>query len=131
MKKIPTYGSSKAPAINDAFAALSSEGLPSCDDVAATTTVSPKNGVATEPERRKKLGKVTLAIEKSGRSGKTVTVLGGSGIAGMVAERRRDLLAELKRKFACGGTVEGDTIELQGDVRARMKTFLQSLGFFA
>ncbi len=130
MKKIPTDGSSKKPAINDAFAALSSEGLPSCDDAAAAT-VSPKNGAATEPERRKKLGKVTLAIEKSGRSGKTVTVLGGSGIAGMVAERRRDLLAELKRKFACGGTVVGDTIELQGDVRARVKTFLQSLGFFA
>lgn len=131
MKKIPTDGSSKTPAINDAFAALSSEGLPSYDDVAAAATVSPKNGATTEPERRKKLGKVTLAIEKSGRSGKTVTVLGGSGIAGMVAERRRDLLAELKRKFACGGTVVGDTIELQGDVRARVKTFLQSLGFFA
>ncbi len=118
-KKIPTEGSSSS-SINTAFAGLRIEGLPQGVVLPASSD---------KPSHTEKLGKVTLAIEKSGRSGKTVTVIKESGIEKLTAERREELLASLKRKFACGGTIEGDTLELQGDERSRIKIFLQSLGF--
>lgn len=36
---------------------------------------------------------------------------------------------ELKQKLACGGTVKGNNIELQGDHKERVKNYLVDLGF--
>jgi len=41
----------------------------------------------------------------------------------------KDLTKQLKAKLACGGTAKDKTIELQGDHRARVKTFLGEIGF--
>ncbi|MBQ2731700.1 MAG: translation initiation factor, partial [Opitutales bacterium] len=78
-----------------------------------------------------KLGKVHLRIEKSGRSGKTVTILEGPGIAALPAEQRSGLLKSLKQKFACGGAEVDGKLELQGDDRDRVRFFLQLLGYTA
>ncbi len=40
-----------------------------------------------------------------------------------------DLVKKLKSKLACGGTVKGDVIELQGDHRTNIKRALVELGF--
>ena len=125
MKKIPVDGSSSTSSINDAFGALHIADLPQADVPAKRRSADSK------PSQSEKLGRVHMNIEKSGRSGKTVTVLSGPGIVALTAERREDLLDSLKRKFACGGALEENTIEVQGDVRERAKLFLQMLGFSA
>lgn len=128
MKKIPTDGKASAEtSINNAFDALHIADLPQYAEPAATK----RKSADSKPERAERLGRVHMNIEKSGRSGKTVTVLGGPGIRALTAERRDDLLASLKRKFAAGGAIVEDTIEIQGDVRDRAKLFLQMLGFDA
>lgn len=123
-KKIPTDGKTSAVAsINDAFGALHIENLPQAE------APQKRRSADSKPSVPEKLGKVNLRIEKSGRNGKTVTILSGPGIAALHAEQRADLLASLKRKFACGGAETDGEIELQGDERERVRFFLQLLGF--
>ncbi len=125
-KKIPTDGKTSAVAsINDAFGALHIDNLPQAEPPRTRRSADSKPSVPA------KLGKVHLRIEKSGRGGKTVTVLDGPGIAALPPEQRADLLLSLKRKFACGGAEAGSAIELQGDERERVRFFLQMLGFTA
>ena len=41
----------------------------------------------------------------------------------------KDLGKEMKKKFACGGTVKDNEIELQGDHKKKAKAFLISRGY--
>lgn len=68
--------------------------------------------------------KITVTTDKK-RYGKIVTVVSGfeSGI-----DMKKTAKA-LKNKLACGGTYKGDTIELQGDHRDKIKPLLVELGF--
>lgn len=75
-----------------------------------------------------KLQKIHTRIEKSGRSGKTVTVLFGPGIESPGGAGRESLLKLLKNSLGCGGIVAESTIELQGDVRERAIARLRELG---
>lgn len=43
----------------------------------------------------------------------------------------KELASKLKSKFACGGTVKGNTIELQGEHSEKTKEELIKLGFSA
>lgn len=67
-----------------------------------------------------------LRMEKSGRSGKTVTVVSGLPHNG---EFLKTLSQELKRACGTGGAVLDDGVELQGDLRDRVRLFLQGKGF--
>ena len=40
-----------------------------------------------------------------------------------------DLCGELKRACGCGGAVREDTVEVQGDLRDRVRDVLQKKGF--
>jgi translation initiation factor 1 len=68
-------------------------------------------------------GKVVtkLRMEKKGRSGKTVTVVAGLP---RNADFLKELCQELKRACGTGGAVVDDTIELQGDLRDRVREYL-------
>ncbi len=68
--------------------------------------------------------KIKVSITEK-RFRKKVTVI--EGISGDVDIK--NVLKELKRQFACGGTYKNKTVELQGDHKRRMKDVLVKLGF--
>jgi len=67
-----------------------------------------------------------LRMEKSGRGGKTVTV-----VYDLPRNQRflKELCQDLKRACGTGGTVADDTIELQGDLRDRVRDYLKKNDF--
>ena len=67
-----------------------------------------------------------LRIEKSGRAGKTVTVVYDLP---RNAAFLKELAQELKRSCGTGGTAGDGTVELQGDVRDRVRPVLARKGF--
>lgn len=71
-------------------------------------------------------GLVRVVSETAGRKGKVVTLIKGLplGDTEMAA-----LLAELKKRCGAGGTVKGDTIEIQGEHRALLCEHLSKKGY--
>ena len=67
-----------------------------------------------------------LRLEKKGRGGKTVTVVAGLPQNGAFL---KDLCQDLKRACGTGGTVVDCGVELQGDLRARVRESLLKKGF--
>lgn len=67
-----------------------------------------------------------LRIEKSGRKGKTVTLVAGLPKNSQFLE---DLASELKKSCGCGGTAQDDHVEIQGDQRDRIREILQGKGW--
>lgn len=71
-------------------------------------------------------GIVRVGRQTKGRKGKGVTVVTGIPLGD--AELRR-LAGELKRKCGSGGTVRGDTIEIQGEHRNTLVEELTRRGY--
>jgi translation initiation factor 1 len=67
-----------------------------------------------------------LRMEKKGRGGKIVTVLYDLP---RNAAFLKELTQELKRSCGTGGTAAEDSIELQGDLRDRVRDLLLKKGF--
>jgi translation initiation factor 1 len=67
-----------------------------------------------------------LRVEKAGRGGKTVSVVYDLPAN---AAFLKDLCQELKRACGAGGTVRDNAIELQGDLRDRLRELLLKKGF--
>jgi translation initiation factor 1 len=67
-----------------------------------------------------------LRMEKTGRGGKTVTVVDGLPNN---AAFLKDLCSELKRACGTGGAVADGAVELQGDLRDRIRDVLTKKGF--
>ena len=67
-----------------------------------------------------------LRMEKKGRAGKTVTVVDGLPQNAVFLE---DLGQELKRACGTGGAVVDGAVELQGDLRERVRECLLKKGF--
>jgi translation initiation factor 1 len=71
-------------------------------------------------------GVVRLLRDRKGRGGKTVTLIAGlTGSPDVLAA----LASDLKRACGTGGTLRGDVIEIQGDVRDRVRTELERRGY--
>ena len=67
-----------------------------------------------------------LRMEKSGRGGKTVSVIYDlPNNAGFL----KSLCSELKKACGTGGAVADNTIEIQGDQRERLRQLLQKKGY--
>ncbi|HKI73052.1 MAG TPA: stress response translation initiation inhibitor YciH [Pseudomonadales bacterium] len=71
-------------------------------------------------------GIARLQRQTKGRNGKPVVVVSGLGLS---AADMKQLASRLKAKCAVGGTVEGDTIVIQGDKRDIIRAELESLGY--
>lgn len=67
-----------------------------------------------------------LRMEKAGRGGKIVTVV--SGLPNNAAFLK-ELAADLKKACGTGGTATADGVELQGDLRDRVRERLAAKGF--
>ena len=66
-----------------------------------------------------------LRIEKAGRGGKTVSVVYGLP---QNAEFLKELCQDLKRTCGTGGAVVDGTVQLQGDLRERIRSVLLEKG---
>jgi translation initiation factor 1 len=67
-----------------------------------------------------------LRMEKKGRGGKIVTVVDGLP---RNAAFLKDLSQELKRACGTGGAVVEGGVELQGDLRERVRDYLRKKGY--
>lgn len=67
-----------------------------------------------------------LRLETAGRGGKSVTVVHGLP---RNPSFLKDLCQELKRACGVGGAVKEDAVELQGDLRERVRELLLKKGF--
>lgn len=76
-------------------------------------------------EEPKGPARAVVRMERKGRGGKEVTVVEQLGLP--EAEREKWLKA-LKNSLGCGGTVEDDTLVLQGDQRERLPALLEARG---
>ncbi|MFT5277482.1 MAG: translation initiation factor 1 [Glaciecola sp.] len=70
-------------------------------------------------------GIVRIRKETKGRKGKGMSIIDGLEMneAGLKA-----LCKELKKQCGCGGAVKGFSIEIQGDVRDKLKLILEAKG---
>lgn len=64
-------------------------------------------------------------ITEKRKFGKIITVVSGFDKSVNIKE----ILKELKKKLACGGTIKNNIIELQGDHSKKIKEILINLGF--
>jgi translation initiation factor 1 len=64
--------------------------------------------------------------ETKGRKGKGVMVISGLGIN---AKELKDLASKLKKSCGTGGSVVGETIEIQGDKREAIQKLLEKSGY--
>jgi translation initiation factor 1 len=91
--------------------------------------ICPKCGLPKElcicEEVAKEQQRIMVKINRR-RYGKEVTVVDGLDPYEIDLE---DLSKFLKGKLACGGTVKGNTIELQGNHRDRVKDLLSQKGY--
>ena len=67
-----------------------------------------------------------LRMEKKGRGGKTVTVIYGLPNN---ADFLKTLCSDLKKSCGCGGATTEDGVELQGELRNRVRPLLEKRGF--
>ncbi len=83
-----------------------------------------------KPVSSKSKGRVEVRREKAGRGGKTVTTL--KNFSTHIPLATLEVMTfELKKTCACGGTLKGRGIELQGDVCDRVCAELNARGYQA
>ena len=85
----------------------------------------PATGGVPKP---KKLGRVVLRRETAHRGGRTVIVLHDFPPA-MTKPALEDLARDLRHAIGTGGTLRDRTIEMQGDQPAKIRAFLEKIGF--
>ncbi len=118
---------SKTP-FHNPFAALGAlrEKLPVAP---ASAEPAPVDAGASAPAGKKSGGKTyaraVVRMERAGRGGKEATVIEQLDLT--PAEREAWLKA-LKAALGCGGSIEGDTLMLQGDQRRRLPKLLAERG---
>ncbi len=71
-------------------------------------------------------GFAKIRRETKGRKGKGVIVISGLGLSD---NDLKQLASQLKKRCGTGGSVVGETIEIQGDKREVIKEILNSKGY--
>lgn len=86
---------------------------------------TPKTEATARPDPPAKQQSLKIQVTRSGRKGKTVTVISGFQSS---ADTLSDLAKKLKTQCGTGGAVKDQTIEIQGDHRQKLKEVLEALG---
>ena len=102
---------------NKPFASLSIDGL-----ISGVTSAP-----VPEYEKKTSRGRLDVKREKSGRGGKTVTVI--YGMQSIEMRERVRLLKKMKSSCGVGGTIKGANLEVQGDNRDAVQRILEEDGF--
>ena len=106
------------------FTGLDWAGFPECEKKPRAPSPQKKSA------KKKSNGRVEVRREKAGRGGKTVTTL--KEFPSHIPLRTLEALTlELKKTCACGGTLKGRIVELQGDVCDRVCAELNLRGYQA
>jgi translation initiation factor 1 len=93
------------------------------DDLASISGLPEELGIDTDLQKSQQ----RLTVRRDTRRyGKAMTIVSGFDLS---RDEMKDVASVLKRKLACGGTVEGDEIELQGDHTDRVHDVLHELGY--
>jgi translation initiation factor 1 len=74
----------------------------------------------------KEPAKHQLVFHKEKRRGKPVTLVGPFFIA---KDALKELLKSLKKRLGCGGTVNEDFLEFQGDIQSKLKELLEGMDY--
>ncbi len=74
----------------------------------------------------KEASKHQLVFHKEKRRGKAVTLVGPFFLD---KEEMKELLKTLKKKLGCGGTINEDFLEFQGDIQPKLKELLEGMAF--
>jgi translation initiation factor 1 len=80
------------------------------------------------PELSPSQQNIRIQASRSGRKGKTVTVITGFECS---PDKLTQLLKQLKSLCGSGGTLKENTLEIQGDQRQKLLTKLLELGYKA
>lgn len=94
--------------------------MPELQQSADSQTAAPRAKAA-----KKKL--LTLAVERKGRGGKTVTIVRGLNDLPMATQM--ELCAAIKNALGTGARFREATLEIQGDQRERAATWLETKNF--
>lgn len=105
------------------FAGLAHLGSRTPDEPA--TDRAPAETPAAESSAPTRVARAVVRLERSGRSGKAVTVVEHLGLP---PSDREAWLKALKAALGCGGAVEGEALVLQGDQRTRLPDLLRARG---
>ena len=89
---------------------------------------APAKPTPAEPQRPKRLGRVVLRRETAHRGGRTVIAIHDFPPA-MTRPALEDLARDLRHAIGTGGTLRDRTIEMQGDQPAKIRAFLEKIGF--
>ena len=110
---------------NNPFAGLGQQlGMPANKE--ASEPVEPKAPVAPSTSVDSSgPARAVVRMERAGRGGKEATVVEQLGLSGDELEA---WLKALKAALGCGGSIEGDTLMLQGDHRKRLPAVLTARG---
>lgn len=71
---------------------------------------------------------VRIQASRSGRKGKTVTIVTGLQLS---PESLNTLLKQLKNQCGSGGTIKDNTLEIQGDQTQKLLQIMTTLGYKA
>lgn len=88
--------------------------------VFSTDSGSHKKDKGGEGGWSKAAGPIKMRLETAGRGGKAVTVLFNLPFD---EETAKSYLKSMQSAFGCGGAVKDSTLELRGDVRAKVEDF--------
>ncbi|MDE7412384.1 MAG: translation initiation factor [Muribaculaceae bacterium] len=93
------------------------------EDKSGSGNLEEKEEKAGKPAKKEKL---SIAMEKKGRGGKTATIIFGFTSDD---EEIRETATRLKQRLGIGGSSRGGEILLQGDVREKVKPLLKDMGY--
>lgn len=91
----------------------------------ASEGAAPPDASKEDPLRTRGPVRAVVRMERAGRGGKEATVVEQLDLAPAELD---EWLKALKAALGCGGSVEGDSLMLQGDHRRRLPAVLKARG---